>query len=30
MEVMSPRFQGTDDGEEFPVIDVVVSFHWRE
>ena len=26
VEVVSPRFQGTDDSEEFSVIDVVVSF----
>ena len=26
MEVVSPRFQGTDDGKEFLVINVVVSF----
>ena len=26
MKVMAPRFQGTDDSKEFPVIDVVVSF----
>ena len=30
MEVVSPGFQGTDDGEEFSVIDVVVSFRRRE
>ena len=26
MEVVSPGFQGTDDGEEFPIIDVVILF----
>ena len=26
MKVVSPRFQGTDDGKEFLVIDVIVSF----
>ena len=26
VEVMSPRFQGTDDGKELSVVDVVVSF----
>ena len=26
MEVMSPGFQGSDDGKEFSVIDVVVLF----
>ena len=30
VEVVSPRFQGADDGKEFSVIDVVVSFCWRE
>ena len=30
MEVVSPQLQGTDDSEEFPVIDVVVSFCWGE
>ena len=27
---MSPRFQGTDDGKEFSVVDVIVSFCRRE
>ena len=26
MEVVSPRLQRTNDGKEFPVIDVIVSF----
>ena len=26
MKVVSPRFQGTDDGKEFLVVDVIVSF----
>ena len=26
MEIVAPRFQGTNDGEEFAVIDIVVSF----
>ena len=26
MEIMPPRLQGTDDSEEFPVIDIVVLF----
>ena len=30
MEVMSPGFQGADNSEEFSVIDVIVSFCWRE
>ena len=30
MEVMSPGFQGVDDGEEFAVVDVVVSFSGDE
>ena len=30
MEVMFPGFQGTDNGEEFPVIDVVISFSGNE
>ena len=30
MEVVSPRFQGADNGEEISVIDVVVSFCWGE
>ena len=30
MEVVSPGFQGMDDGKEFPVIDVVVLFHRDE
>ena len=30
MEVMSPGFQGADNSKEFSVIDVIVSFCWRE
>ena len=30
MKVVAPRLQGTDDGEEFAVIDVVVSFGGEE
>ena len=30
VEVVSPGFQGTDDGKEFSVIDVIVSFCWGE
>ena len=30
MEVVLPGFQGMDDGEEFPVIDVIVLFHRGE
>ena len=30
MKVVVPRFQGADDHEEFPVINVVVSFGRRE
>ena len=30
IEVVLPRFQGTDDGEEFTVVDVIVSFGRRE
>ena len=30
MEVMSPGLQGMDDGEELPVVDVIVSFCWDE
>ena len=30
MEVVSPRFQGTDDSEEFSVINVIVSLGWGE
>ena len=29
MEVVSPGFQGPDDGKEFSVINVIVSFCWR-
>ena len=30
MEVVSPGFQGMDDGKEFSVVDVVVSFSWGD
>ena len=30
VEVVSPGFQGTDDGKEFSVVDVVVPFCWGE
>jgi len=30
VEVVSPGFKGTDDGEEFAVIDIIVSFCLRE
>ena len=30
MEVMSPGFDGTDDGQEFTVIDIIVPFCWGE
>ena len=30
VEVVLPGFQGTDDSEEFPVVDVVVSYCWGE
>ena len=30
VEVVLPQLQGTDDGKEFPVIDVIVSFSWGE
>ena len=30
VEVVLPGLQGTDDGKEFLVIDVVVSFCWGE
>ena len=30
MEVVSPGFQGLNDGKEFSVVDVVVSFYWGE
>ena len=26
VEVVAPRFQGTNDGEEFTIIDIVVAF----
>ena len=30
VKVMPPRFQGSDDGEEFAIIDVIVLFCWGE
>ena len=30
MEIMAPRFQGANDGEEFSVIDIVVPFGGRK
>ena len=30
VEIVSPGLQGTDDGEEFSVVDVVVAFCWDE
>ena len=30
MEIMSPGFQGTNDGKELSVVDVVVAFCWDE
>jgi len=30
VEVVSPGFKGTDDGEEFVIIDIIVSFCLRE
>ena len=30
LEVVTPGFQGSNDGKEFPVVDVVVSFCWGE
>ena len=30
VEVVLPGFQGTDDGGEFSVVDVIVSFCWGE
>ena len=30
MEVVSPRLQGMDDGKEFSVVDIVVSFRRGE
>ena len=29
-EVVSPGFKGTDDGEEFLVIDLVILFGWGQ
>ena len=30
VEVMSPGFEGTDNCQEFSVIDIIVLFHWGE
>ena len=30
MEIMSPGFQGVDDGKELSVIDVIIAFCWDE
>ena len=30
MKVMSPGFQGADDGQEFSIVDVIIPFCWRE
>ena len=30
VEVMSPGLEGTDDSQEFSVINVIVPFCWRE
>ena len=30
VEIVSPGLQGADDGEEFSVVDVIVSFCWDE
>ena len=30
MKIVSPRLQGSDDGKELPIIDVIVSFHRNE
>ena len=30
VEVMSPGFEGTDDSQEFSVINIIVSFCWGE
>ena len=28
MEVMSPSFEGVDDGKEFVIIDVIITLSW--
>ena len=30
VEVMSPGFEGMDDGQEFSVVNIIVSFCWGE
>ena len=30
MEVMSSSFESTDNSQEFMVVDIIVSFHWRK
>ena len=30
MEVMMPGFESTDDGEEFPIVNVIIALHWEE
>ena len=30
VKVMPSRLQGADDGEEFSIVDVIVSFYWDE
>ena len=30
MEIVPPGFESTDDSEEFSVINIVISFCWRE
>ena len=30
MKVMSPGFEGTDNCQEFVIIDIIVSFCWRK
>ena len=30
MEVMSPGFEGTDDSQEFSVVNIIVPFCWGE
>ena len=30
MEVVSPGFEGTDDCQEFSIVDIVIPFRWGE
>ena len=30
VKVVSPSFESTDNHQEFMVVDIVVSFHWRK